>query len=108
MRERAGNGIRRGGNGLYKFEFPDPMLMTLDLTQSFWKNVWKMREKLRETLFFPHFGFWLKKTDQNSGLHAKNQRDIFKNKGRRPSHPLYGNVNIPLLLEADFWNFDHP
>ena len=57
------------------------------------KNAGKMRGKI---IFSP---LWclIKKLDHNSGLHAKNQREISKNKVRKPPYPpLYENVDIPL------------
>ena len=66
MRE-GGEWYKDRGKCIKKFriEFSDPMLMTLDKknvdrSQSFWKNVQKMQEKIGEKLFPSHFGFWLK------------------------------------------------
>ena len=79
------------------------MLMTLDtphgpitkfLKEKGPKNAGKMRGKI----IFPPFWFLIQKLDHNSGLHAKNQREISKKRSQRPPHPLYGNVDIPLYL----------
>ena len=56
----GGNGIRAGGNALYSSELS----------------------------FTAHFGFLIKK-NHNSCLHAKNQREIYKNEVRRPPSPAF-------------------
>ena len=81
-----------------RIEFPDPMLMTFDKTK-FLKNCPKNAEKLRMAINFPPLWFLILKLNHNSGLNAKNQREICKNKVRRPPlPPLYGNVVIPLYF----------
>ena len=82
-----GNRIRRGGNALSRIEFPDQILMTLDSPHG--PNTKFLRKCLK---------FLIQKLNHNSGLHAKNQREISKNKVRRPpSHPLYGNIYSPCV-----------
>ena len=53
---------------------------------------------MREKIIFSLLWCLIQKLDHNSGLHAKNQREISKNEVRKPPplHPLYGNVDIPL------------
>ena len=43
--------------------------------------------KNKEKYCFSPFWFLIKKLDHNSGLHAKNQREIFKNEG--PTYNLF-------------------
>ena len=50
----------------------------------------------------------IQKLDHNSGLHAKNQREISKNEVRSPPHPLYGNVDIPLWIFLPMSSPSHP
>ena len=57
---KGGNGIRAEGNALYSSELS----------------------------FTAHFGFLIKK-NHNSCLHAKNQREIYKNEVRRPPSPAF-------------------
>ena len=103
MRER-GEGKwykeRRKCNIRSRIELPDPMLMTLDTPHGpntkFLKKFLKNAGKIKGKIIFPPLWFLIKKLDPNSGLHAKIQRDISKNKVRKAPHPLYGNVDIPL------------
>jgi hypothetical protein len=59
-----------------RIEFPYPILMTLD------------RRKISGKISFSPLWVLIKKLDRNSGLHAKNQRDISSNKVRRLLWPL--------------------
>jgi len=89
MRERQGEWYKDRGKCIKKLriEFPDPMLMTLDtphgpitkLLKKCNKNVGKMRGKI----VFPTFWLLIQKLDHNSGLHAKNHKEISSNKVRR-------------------------
>ena len=57
------------------------------------KNAGKIRGKI---IFSPLWGL-IQKLDHNSGLHAKNQREISKTKSDTPPpHPLYGNVDLSI------------
>jgi hypothetical protein len=49
-----------------------------------------MREKIKGKIIFPPLWVLIKKLDHNSGLHAKNQREISSNKVRRLLLPLGG------------------
>ena len=68
--------MRERGEMVY--EFPDPMLMTLD------------RGKINGKIIFSPLWFLIQKLDHNSGLHAKNQREISSNKVRRLLWPVGG------------------
>ena len=62
MRERGRKWYKERGKWIIesRIEFRDPMLMTLDTPHcpnAKFLNDRKMREKAREKLFFPHFGF---------------------------------------------------
>ena len=76
------------------------MFMILDTPHGrntkFLKKCLKNAGKIKGKIIFSPLWFLIKKLDHNSGLHAKNQRDITKNKVRTPPHPLYGYVDIPL------------
>ena len=61
-----------------RIEFPYPILMTLD------------RGKISGKISFSPLWVLIKKLDRNSGLHAKNQREISNNKGGRLLWPLGG------------------
>ena len=79
----------------YKIQFPDPMLMTLDTPHGTYtkflkkclKKEGKIKGKNKGKIIFSTLWFLIKKLNHNSGLHAKNQRDISKNKVRRPPSP---------------------
>ena len=79
-----------------ELSFPNPMLMTFDTPHGPNTKFLKKCLKNAGKIIFPPLWFLIKKLDHNSGLHAKNQRDISKNKVRKPPPPLYGNVDIPL------------
>ena len=75
--------------------------MTLDTSHgpitNFLKKCPKNAGKMRGKIIFSPLWCLIQKLDPNSGLHAKNQREISKNEVRNPTpHPLYGNVDIPL------------
>ena len=78
--------------------------MTLDIPHGpitkFLKKCPKNAGKMRGKIIFSPLWCLIKKLDHNSGLHAKNQREISKNEVRNPTpHPLYGNVDIPLYIQ---------
>ena len=62
------------------------------LTQSFWKKWPENAGKIKGKISFSPLWFLIQKLDHNSGLHAKNQRDISSNKVRRLLWSL-GGVN---------------
>ena len=86
MRERGTKWYKERGNCIIesRIEFPDPILITLDTSHGpitkFLKNAGKTRRKI---IFFP---LWclIRKLEHNSGLHAKNQREISKNEKYHP------------------------
>ena len=64
MRERGRKWYKERGKWIIesRIEFPGPMLMTSDIphgpnTKFLKKRTGKCGKKLREKLFFPHFGF---------------------------------------------------
>ena len=77
-----------------RIDFTVPKLVSLDtpyglitkLLEKCLKNVRKIREKF----IFPAFCRLIQKLYHNSGLHAKNQREISSNKVRRLLWPLGG------------------
>ena len=73
--------------------------MTLDTPHGpitkFLKKCPKNAGKMRGEIIFSPLWCLIQKLDHNSGLHAKNQREISKNEVSPPP-PLYGNVDIPL------------
>ena len=99
--ENAGKrGKCEKGGGKYKdrgkcikesrIEFPDPMLMTLETQLGpITKFLKKCPKKAGKIICSP---FWclVQKLDHNSGLQAKNQREISSNKVRRLLWPLGG------------------
>ena len=72
-----------------RIEFPDPMLMTLDTSPGpitkFLKKCPKNAGKMRGKIIFSLLWCLIQKLDHNSGLHAKNQREISKNEVRSPT-----------------------
>ena len=72
-----------------RIEFPDPMLMTLDSPHGPNAKFLKCG-KIKGKIIFPTLWVLIKKLDRNSGLHAKNQREISSNKVRRLLWPLGG------------------
>ena len=66
-----------------RIEFSDPMLMTLD------------RGKIMGKITFSPLWFLIKKLDHNSGLHAKNEREISSYKVRRLLWTLGGRNEGP-------------
>ena len=61
----------------------------------------KVFEKIRKKHGENYFWFLIKKLDHNSGLHAKNQREINKNEVRSPPPSAFvKNVEIPLLYSG--------
>ena len=72
------------------------MLMTSDTPHGpntkFLKKCLKNAGKIKGKFFFPPLWCLIQKLDHNSGLHAKNQRDISKNKVRKPPPPLDQNL----------------
>ena len=83
--------------------------MTLDTSHGpitkFLKKCHKNAGKMRGKIIFSPLWCLIQKLDHNSGLHAKNQREISKNEVGSPL-PLYGNVDIP--FESNVFKFDHP
>ena len=61
----------------------------MDLTKFFFKCQ-KNAGKIKGKIIFPPLWVLIKKLDHNSGLHAKNQREISSNKVRRLLWPLGG------------------
>ena len=64
MRERGRKWYKERGKWIIesRIEFPDPMLLTLDtphcpIAKYLKRMTGKVREKSREKLVFPHFGF---------------------------------------------------
>ena len=109
MRERGRKWYKERGKCIIesRIEFPDPILMTLDTSHGpitkFLKKCPKNAGKMRGKIIFSPLWCLIQKLDHNSGLHAKNQREISKNEVRKPPpHPLYGNVDIPLWLVCLF------
>jgi len=105
MRERGRKWYKERGKCIIesRIEFPDLILMTLDTPHGpitkFLKKCPKNAGKMRGKIIFSPLWCLIQKLDHNSGLHAKNQREISKNEGRPPPphpHPLYGNVDISL------------
>ena len=92
MRGRGGNGIRRGGNALFSPElgFPNLIFMTLDTPHGPITKFLKNCAKNEVEHFFPPFWCLIQKLDLNSGLLAKNQREISSNKVRRLLWPFGG------------------
>ena len=85
-----------------RIEFPVPILMTVDTSHGpitkFLKKCPKNAGKMGKIFFSP---LWclIQKLDHNSGLHAKNQREISKNEVRSRKWKcmeMYGSVDIPL------------
>ena len=78
--------------------------MTLDTPHGpitkFLKKCLKNAGKIEGGNYFSPLWCMIQKLDHNSGLHAKNQREISKNEVRSPP-PLYGNVDIPLYISID-------
>ena len=86
---------------IVRIGYPDLILITSDTSHGpiikVLKKCPKNAKKMKGKIIFSPLWFLIQKLDHNSGLHAKNQREISKNKVRRPpSHPLYGNMDIPL------------
>ena len=76
-----------------RIEFPDPMLMTLDTPHcpnaKLLKKKWPENAgKIKGKIIFPTLWVLNKRLDPNSGLYAKNQREISGNKVRRLLWPL--------------------
>ena len=75
-----------------RIEFPDPMLMTLDTPHGpitkFLKKCHKNAGKMRGKIIFQPFWVLIQKLDHNSGLQAKNQREISNNKFRMLPWPF--------------------
>ena len=71
--------------------------MTLDTPHGpitkFLKKCSKNAGKMRGKIIFSPLWCLIQKLDHNSGLHAKNQREISKNEVRNP-HPLYLKIDI--------------
>ena len=101
----GGNCGKGGGRvlGLGEMHYRVQNWVSRPNVDDFWHPIWTYLNvrKMRE-IIFPPLWFLIQKLDHNSGLHAKNQREIFKNEVRRPPpphpHALCGNVDIP------FWN----
>ena len=88
--------------------------MTLDTSHGpitkFLKKCPKNAGKMRGKIIFSPLWCLIQKLDHNSGLHAKNQREISKNEVRSPPPLFLGggllNVDIPLLSDKTislFW-----
>jgi len=94
MRERARKWYKERGKCIIesRIEFPDPILMTLDTSHGpitkFLKKCPKNAGKMRGKIIFSPLWCLIQKLDHNSGLHAKNQREIFKNEVRSPPPPF--------------------
>jgi len=82
MREKGGELYKEKGkcNIESKIKFTIPKLMSLDTPHGpitkFLKKYLKNAGKIRGEIIFPTFCCLIKKLDHNSGLHAKNQREI--------------------------------
>ena len=96
MRERGRKWYKERGKWIIesRIEFPDPMLMTLDTPHGpnakFLKKWPENAGKIKGKIIFPTLWVLIKKLNRNSGLHAKNQREISSNKVRRLLWPLEG------------------
>ena len=79
MQERGRKWYKKRGKWIIesRIEFPDSMLMTLDTPHG-----------LFYFIIFPPLWCLIQKLDHNSGLHAKNQREISSNKVRRLLWPV--------------------
>ena len=82
MREMGRNWYKERGKCIIesRIEFPEPILMTLDTSHGPITKFLKKRPENAGKIIFPTFWVLIKKLDRNSGLHAKNQREISGNK----------------------------
>ena len=85
MRERGRKWYKERGKCIIesRIKFPDLTLMTLDTPHG---PITKFLKKCPK-FFFPPLWCLVQKLDHNSGLHAKNQREISKNEVRKPPTP---------------------
>ena len=98
MRERGGGRYKESGKCIVKSrnEFPDLILMTLDTPHGpITKFLKKCLKNAGKIIFSP---LWcvFQKLDHNSGLHAKNQREISKNEVRTPPPFVWKCGHSPL------------
>ena len=94
MRERGRKWYKERGKWIVqsRIEFPDPMLMTLDTPHGPITKFLKKCPKNEGKIIFSPLWCLIQKLDHNSGLHAKNQREISKN-----------DIRSPLFMEM--WTF---